>query len=120
MNDTATLLLIGASLVLAAWSLVLVILGRTLNDPLFYGLAVLEAALLAQLVAGSVALAGTDRDVDGVTFIGYLVTAVLIPPLAVIWSVADKSRWGTTVLVVGCLTVAILVVRMDQIWTLGA
>lgn len=119
MNDTTTTLLIGASLVVAAWSLVFVVLGRSLDNPLFYGFAALEVALLAQLVGGSIALAGTSRDVNAVTFIGYLLTALLIPPLAVVWSVAEKTRWGTAVLVVAALTVAFLVFRLEQIWTFG-
>ncbi len=117
MNDTFAVVLIAAALALAAWSLVLVVLGRPLDNPLFYGLSALELALVANLVAGIVALVGTDRDVDGVSFVGYLLTAVLILPLAVIWSVAEKSRWGTAVLVIGCLVIPVLVVRMQQIWT---
>lgn len=120
MNATTTVLLIGLSVVLALWSLVLVVRDRSLDNPLFYGFALLEVGLLVQLLAGSVALAYTERDVNGVTFIGYLLTALLIPPLAVIWSIAEKSRWGTSVLVLASLTVAFLVVRLDQIWTFGA
>ncbi|MGH3386119.1 MAG: hypothetical protein ACRDO1_16200 [Nocardioidaceae bacterium] len=116
MNDTVGMLLVGGSLLLAAWSLLLVVLGRPLDNPLFYGLSVLEVALLVQVVAGIVMLAGSSRDVDGAAFVGYLLTAVLILPLAVIWAVAEKSRWGTGVLVAGCLTVAVMVVRMQQIW----
>lgn len=119
MHPTATVLLVGISVVLAVWSLVLVALNRNLDNPLFYGFALLEVGLLVQLLAGSVALAYTERNVNGITFIGYLLTALLIPPLAVVWSIAEKSRWGTSVLVLASLTVAFLVVRMDQIWTIS-
>lgn len=119
MNDTVEAILIGACLTLAAWSLVLVVLGRPLDNPLFYGLAALELGLVALLVGGSIALATTDRSVNGAAFIGYVLTSLLILPLAVVWAIAEKSRWGTAVLVAACLTLAVMVVRMQQVWTAG-
>jgi hypothetical protein len=86
------------------------------SNPLFYAAALLEIALLGMLVAGSIALAATTRDVDGVLFVSYLVTMVVIPPAAVLWGIAEKSRWGTGVVVVAMLTVAVLCVRVLQIW----
>ena len=86
------------------------------SNPLFYAVAVLEIGLLALLVGGSIALAGTSRDVNGVLFISYLVTLVVIPPAAVLWGIAEKSRWGTGVVVVAMLTVSVLCVRVLQIW----
>jgi hypothetical protein len=85
-----------------------------------YGLAAIELGLLALLLGGSIALAGTDRDVDGATFVGYLLTALLIVPAAVVWSLAEKSRWGMAVLVAGCLVVAVMVLRVQQVWDAGA
>jgi hypothetical protein len=34
----------------------------------------------------------------------------------VLWGIAEKSRWGTGVVVVAMLTVAVLCVRVLQIW----
>ena len=99
--------------VFAAWHTVR---RQPFSNPLFYAAAVLEIALLAMLVGGSIALAGTSRDVDGVLFVSYLVTLVVIPPAAVLWGIAEKSRWGTGVVVVAMLTVAVLCVRVLQIW----
>ena len=89
---------------------------KPFSNPLFYAASVLEIALLGMLVAGSIALAATSRDVDGVLFVSYLVTLVVIPPAAVLWGIAEKSRWGTGVVVVAMLTVAVLCVRVLQIW----
>ncbi len=86
------------------------------SNPLFFAASVLEIALLGMLVAGSIALAATSRDVDGVLFVSYLVTLVVIPPAAVLWGIAEKSRWGTGVVVVAMLTVSVLCVRVLQIW----
>ncbi|MGH3459262.1 hypothetical protein [Aeromicrobium sp.] len=86
------------------------------SNPLFYAVSVLEIALIGVLIGGCVALAGTERDVDGVLFVSYLVTLVVIPPAAVLWGIAEKSRWGTGVVTVALLTVAVLCVRVLQIW----
>ena len=89
---------------------------RQVGNPLFYAVCVLEIVLVVMLVAGSVALRRTSRDVDGVLFVSYLVTMVVIPPAAVLWGIAEKSRWGTGVVVVAMLTTAALSVRLLGIW----
>lgn len=89
---------------------------RTFSNPLFYAMAVLEVALIGALVGGCIALSQTSRDVNGVLFVSYLVTMVLIPPAALLWGIAEKSRWGTGVVAVAMLTVAVLSVRVMQIW----
>ena len=89
---------------------------RPFGNPLFYAIGVLEVALVALLVGGIAALSMTSRDVDAVLFVSYLVTVVVIPPAAVLWGIAEKSRWGTGVVVVAMLTVAVLCVRLLDIW----
>jgi hypothetical protein len=99
-----------------AWSLVLLVVNRSMTDSLFWCLVVVEVALLAQSVAGFVALAVTTRPVDGATFGAYLVTIILVLPAASLWGISDKTRWGTGVLAVGCFTVVVLLARLVQIW----
>jgi hypothetical protein len=103
----------GLVAVFAAWHTVT---QRPFGNPLFYAVSVLEIVLLGLLVGGSIALAKTSRDVDGVLFISYLVTMVVIPPAAVLWGIAEKSRWGTGVVVVAMLSVAVLSIRLLGIW----
>ncbi|KQY59236.1 hypothetical protein ASD11_06550 [Aeromicrobium sp. Root495] len=86
------------------------------SNPLFYAVIVLELVLLAVLVGGVVALTTTSRDVEGGLFVSYLVTMVVIPPAAVLWGIAEKSRWGSGVVVVAMLSVAVLSLRSLQIW----
>ncbi len=61
-------------------------------------------------------LAGTDRDVSGVLFVSYLVGIVLALPIGAFWSLAERTRSGTGVLVVAALTVLALEVRLVDIW----
>jgi hypothetical protein len=117
----ATVLTFGA-LAVAAWSAVLVVAGRPATVDRWHGLALfgaaalLELGLLAQAVVGLVNLVGTERQVDGLTFAGYLVGALLVLPLAGFWALAERTRWGSAVMVVGCLVVPVLIVRLRQLW----
>ena len=90
--------------------------GFQFSNPLFWVLGALEVAILASLVGGAIALGQTDRPVEGVLFISYLITVACIPPAAVVWGVTDRTRWGTGVVVIAMITVAALVLRVLQIW----
>ncbi|MDN5725920.1 MAG: hypothetical protein L0G99_08335, partial [Propionibacteriales bacterium] len=81
------------------------------------GIAGLELMLIIQLIASAIALAGTERAVDGVVFIGYLIACVVVPSVATLWGLSDKSRWGTGVIVIGMITIAVLCLRVWSIWT---
>jgi F0F1-type ATP synthase membrane subunit c/vacuolar-type H+-ATPase subunit K len=87
------------------------------NVPVLGVTALLEAVTLTQLVVGIVQLASTDRDVNGPVFVAYLLGLVLVLPLASVWAVAEKSRWGTGVLVIAGLVLLVLVARLQQLWT---
>lgn len=119
MNDWIT----GAVYVLGGvttlWTLVLVIRDEVAQDRTFALLAVTELVLLVQLVVGCVLLAGTDRDVSGVLFVSYLVGVALALPIGAFWSLAERTRSGTGVLVVAALTVLALEVRLADIWSGG-
>jgi len=65
---------------------------------------------------GLVALARTSRDVDGIVFGSYLVTTATILPVAFLWGVSDDTRWGPGSLLVGGLVVAVLALRLLQLW----
>jgi hypothetical protein len=110
------------ALALAVWAAVLTVVNKPIELRKWHGLwlyglvLVLEVGLLAQLVAGIVRLATDDRQIETATFIGYLITMVLIPPLAGFWALLERSRWGPVVMVVACLTIPVLIIRLRQVW----
>jgi hypothetical protein len=104
------------ALVGALYALLLIARNRPVDDPLFYIAAVLEAVLVGQTVAGCIAMVVTGRDIAAVTFLGYLLTSLITPPVAVLWGISDKSRWGTAVVVVAMVTVAALELRLVALW----
>jgi hypothetical protein len=110
---------IALSLLLALAALGHMAVNRKPTVWLLGGLALLEVGLLLQLVVGVVLLVTGDQDVDAVTFIGYLVAALVILPLGTLWALAEPTRSGTAVLVLTTLVVPFLVVRLQQIWSAG-
>ncbi len=116
MNETVAYGIAGVATLVAAWAGWHMLRQQPVGNPLFYGVAVVELLLIALLIGGCIALGSTSRDVEGGLFVSYLVTLVVIPPAAVLWGIAEKSRWGTGVVVVALLSVAVLCVRTLQIW----
>jgi hypothetical protein len=110
------------ALALAVWSAVLVVVNKPIELREWHGLwlygllLLLEVGLLAQLVVGIVQLSTDDRQIETATFIGYLITMVLIPPVAGFWALLERTRWGPVVMVVACLTIPVLVIRLRQVW----
>jgi hypothetical protein len=110
------------SLAGAVWSAVLVVVGKPIELREWHGLwlyglvALLEVGLLVQLVVGIVRLVSGDRQIETATFVGYLVTTVLVPPLAGFWALLERTRWGPVVMVVGCLTIPVLILRLTDVW----
>lgn len=116
MNETVAYVVALAAVAVAVFAGVLMVLDRLVNNALFYAASIVEIALIAMLIGGSIALATTTRDVDGVLFVSYLITLVVIVPAAIVWGVAEKTRWGTGVVVVAMLSVAALCFRVLGIW----
>jgi len=110
-------LLVGVlSLLLAGWATWFVVADRAVILRQLWGGAVVEAVLLVQaLVAGVVLLTG-DHAVDGALFWGYVVTQLVVLPIAAAWAFAERTRWSSVVLLVAAVTVAFLELRLWQIW----
>jgi hypothetical protein len=80
--------------------------------------AVVLVLLLAQLVVAIAApFVGNAPTGNLVEFYIYLVSAILLPPLATVWALVDRTRWSNLVLATSSFAVAVMVYRMFQIWT---
>ena len=92
--------------------------GRRPSDLTVGGMAVVLLLLLAQVVMGVVApLSGNPPTGSLLEFWVYLVSAVLLPPAAVLWALVERSRWSTVIMGIAALAVAVMVWRMHAIWT---
>jgi hypothetical protein len=93
------------------------IAGRPPADLTLGAVLLVELLLLLQLVVAVVApLVGNEPSGNLVEFYVYLVSAILIPPLTVVWGLVERSRWSTVVLGIGALAIAVMVYRMQVIW----
>lgn len=94
--------------------------GRRPSDVTVGGLALVFLLLVAQTVIAIVApFAGNPPVGSALEFWVYLVSAVLLPPAAVFWALIERSRWSTVILGIAALAVAVMVWRMQVIWTLA-
>jgi hypothetical protein len=50
----------------------------------------------------------------------YLVSAALLPFAAVAWALLERSRWSTVIMGIAALSIAVMVWRMQVIWTVQA
>jgi hypothetical protein len=106
---------IGAALLVAAWALLLAARDRPPGRPLFVGVYVVAGLVTVVSVIGLARLPGSG--VDGGLFIGYVLTAVLLLPAAVILARMEPTRWGSAILAGATVVIAPLMVRLLQIWS---
>ncbi|GAA4083262.1 hypothetical protein [Actinomadura miaoliensis] len=116
MSSALSTVIIIASLLAAAYSLVTTLRDRAMGWDHLAALGVLEALLIAQMVVGFVKLSGDEGPADTATFVGYLIGVVLIPVVSAGWGLLERTRWGPGVIVVACLAVSVMVVRLGQLW----
>ncbi|WP_184080557.1 hypothetical protein [Nocardiopsis mwathae] len=105
-----------ASLAMAAWCLVSTFRRRPMDTWHLIGMGVLWLLLLGQTVVSAVLLVGGERPAEMVTFIAYLATVVLIPPVCAIWGLMERTRWGPAVIAFACFVLLAMMVRLEQIW----
>lgn len=92
--------------------------GRRPSDFSVGALALVELLLIVQVIAAIVApFAGNPPSGDPLEFWVYLVSAVLLPIGGVIWALLERSRWSTVILGFVAFAVAIMLWRMQVIWT---
>ncbi|GAA1639529.1 hypothetical protein [Microbacterium flavum] len=95
--------------------------GRRPGDVTVGGMALLLLLLVVQVVIAIVApFAGNPPVGSALEFWVYLVSAVLLPPAAVFWALLERSRWSTVIMGIAALAVAVMVWRMEVIWTTPA
>lgn len=94
------------------------LIGRRPSDFTVGALALVEVLLVVQVIAAIVApLAGNPPTGDLLEYWVYLISAVLLPIGAVLWALMERSRWSTVILGVAALAIAIMMWRMQVIWS---
>jgi hypothetical protein len=113
-----TIVQIVVAVVVGLVCVVLGLIGRKPSDITLIGLALVELLLIVQTVIAIVApLVGNPPTGNPLEYWLYLIGALIIPPLAALWGLMERNRWSTVVLGVAALAVAVMLYRMQQIWT---
>jgi hypothetical protein len=118
MTEILYLVQLWFSVAAGLFALALGISGRL---PSLWSVGALAVVLLGLLIQFGfsvwLVLGGAEAVVDTVEFFAYLVVAIMVPIGAGFWALVERNRWSTIILGVAALTVAVMLVRMNQIWT---
>lgn len=118
MIDVFTIVQVIAAVAVGLFAVVAGLAGRRPSDLTVGGMALVLLLLIAQVVMAIVApLVGNPPAGSALEFWVYLVSAVLLPPAAVFWALIERSRWSTVIMGIAALAVAVMVWRMQVIWT---
>ena len=116
MTGTYATVITVVALLLAGWTLISSAMNRRPTLLLFAATVLLEVLLLGFVVGGVVQMAGSDRSFARAEFVGYLLGALAIPPLAFYWARGERSRSGTLVIALAFLITPVMVLRVQQVW----
>ncbi|GMA25667.1 hypothetical protein GCM10025864_34260 [Luteimicrobium album] len=117
MTVPLTVLVVAASLALAAWAGWFVYRDRPVILRQLWGASVVEALLVVEAVVAGVLLAGSESVSSPGLFWGYVAASLLVLPFAAAVAFAERTRWSSVVLLLAAVTVAFLQLRMTQVWT---
>ena len=106
-----------ASLAMAAWALVHLLIARPMSRWLHSSQLVIAGMFIVLAVGGIVQMLGTDRDFARIEFIGYLVLSPMIPIGSWLWTRGDTTRIGSAIVMVVGLVMPVLVLRIQQVWS---
>ena len=89
---------------------------RLVDDRLLAVAGLVEIGLLVLLVLGLTGLGHITDSTEKATFVAYLITLPLIPIGTALLTIKEKSRWAMGSMAVGAFGVAVMAVRLQQIW----
>lgn len=117
MVEWFTMLQIAIAVAAGLFCVVGGLLGKLPNDFTLGATVIVFVLLLGQVVLSLIAPAvGNVATGSLLEFWTYLISAVLLPPLAAFWALVERNRWSNVILGVVCLSVAVMVWRMHEIW----
>jgi hypothetical protein len=116
VRDGVAAAVITVSVLVGLGIVVLALLDRRPVLWLLGGLAAVELAALVQVVVAILAVLRGERPAQAAVFGGYALASLLVPPIGGVWALAERSRWGTAAAGVACLVLAVLTVRLQQVW----
>jgi hypothetical protein len=101
---------------MVVWGLVTAALDKPPGRAQLLFAAGVEVVTVVQTVVAFVILAQGFRPVELATTVGYLIGIVLLIPVAWFWANVERTRFSGVVLAVAGLAVAVMTLRLLQLW----
>lgn len=121
MIDALTITVAVTALTLAAWCGFAAFRDQPTKDWHFIGMALVSVLGLVQLVVAGVQLAGGAAPDKGTAlFVSYLLGAAACVPATGFMSLSERTRWGSATVAAGAVVLAVLEVRLFDIWGGGS
>lgn len=93
-------------------------MGRRPSDLSLGAVALVFVLLVANCIVSIIGpFAGNPCQGNVAEYLAYLISATLMPVLAVAWALVDRTRWVTLICGATVLAIAVMVYRMQVIWT---
>jgi hypothetical protein len=102
--------------VMVVWGLVTAVADKPRGKAQLLYAAGVEIITLIQSVVAFVGLAQGFRPAELATTIGYLIGIVVLIPVAWFWANVERTRFSGVVLAVAGLAVAVMTLRLLQLW----
>ena len=112
--------LVAAAMLLCVVACAYALFDKLINDWLLGLAALVELGVLVQLVRGLVGIGELDTAGRKATFAAYLVTLPFVLALTLWGAIKDKTRWAMSAVAVGAFAVAVMTLRLQQIWDIHA
>ncbi|UQA96453.1 hypothetical protein [Streptomyces halobius] len=121
MIDALTIAVAVTALALAAWCGFAAYRDEPTKDWHFIGMAVVALLAVVQLVVAVVRLArGQSPEQGTAIFVAYLLGAAVCVPGTGFMSLSERTRWGSATVAAGAVVLAVLEVRLFDIWGGGS
>ncbi|WP_043263553.1 hypothetical protein [Streptomyces sp. CT34] len=121
MIDALTIAVGLTALALAVWCGFAAYRDQPTKDWHFIGMAVVSLLCIVQLVIAFVQLARGQSPHKGTAlFVAYLLGAAACVPATGFMSLSERTRWGSATVAAGAVVLAVLEVRLFDIWGGGS
>jgi hypothetical protein len=108
-----------SALVLGLVLVVLAILKKSVPMWAMVLLGVLEVGLLVVAIQCLRLWAQGTAPAEPVVFVCYLIACLALPPGMIVWAKGEPGRWGSGAAALALVVLAVLIVRLTQVWTGG-
>ncbi len=118
--DALALAGIVGSLAVAVWAFLLCARNELPSRALYVGMVVVAALVAVQVGIATARLIGGAGPTEGtriVTFVGYMLTTLLLPPAGAVLARLEPTRWGSGLIGAVMVIVPVLLLRMQQVWS---